>query len=195
MQSTMRRDVLRRWPLDHPWVFVITVHLVAGLLWLSGTLLLRQLAPDAVRYWDLGWGVWAAAFLAMLLVPAPFEPALLAAQGTAEEVVAVLATALGLSMAAAVAYLVGDLFRSSARRYERRSRVVRAILGATRRIRGNWVYAFFGVLLAVPGMIDSGVVYVFAILGLRLWPFLLAVFLSGVVRAILVLMAAKGLGL
>jgi membrane protein YqaA with SNARE-associated domain len=178
----------------HKWGIIVGAHVAAAFVWLLGNLVLRWAAPDVVRPWDLGWAVWGAAFSAAVILPTFFEPALLLATTAAENVLAILAASLGVTMGSGIVYLLGDTARARFERMRARWRWLDRSLEWTEHLSRPWAYLALGALLAIPGLVDSLALYIASLLGLRMWPFLATVFVATAVRSTLVVLAGEGLG-
>lgn len=172
--------------LTAKWRAVVAIHLAAALLWLSGELLLGLFAPERMRVWNLAWFMWLAGFTAAAWLPTLFEPVLFLAGTPLEKLLAILSVALGVTSGAAVVYLVGDTARATFDRRRSRWPAFDRFLCWTERLHAPWTYLLLGLLLAVPGLVDSLALYLAALLGLKLSWFLLTVLLATVIRGGLV---------
>ena len=176
-------------PEKHALVLLLVLATMA--VWLAGTAALRVLAPGLAQPWDLAWGLAGVAYVTTVGLPIPFEPALLAAKEGSGQVVAVLATAVAKTAGAATVFFLGGRMRQKLKAWEHRWRWVGTFLNATERFARRWSYAAFAAMMAAPFFPDTVPVYLFAVMNLKLAPFLAASFVGIAVRATLIVLFGR----
>lgn len=163
-------------------------------VWMVGAALLLELAPGLGAAWSLAFTLYFAALGTNLFLPIPMEPLALAAVGTLGTGVTVFASAAGKAAGAWIIYALGAALRRGVRRLEERSATTRRVMAAAERFARRFGYAALGAMLAVPfSPFDIVPVYLFSGLGLRLAPFLAAVFVGFGLRLLAVLWLGEAL--
>lgn len=156
-------------------------------LWLVGLAVLGLTGSPRLDQWSVLWSLYLASLLTNLFVPIPIEPVALGASASVGALGAALACGAGKAVGAWIIYSLGPALRRGMARLEAGHPAARRILGAARRFTERFGYAALGVMIAVPfSPLDIVPVYLFSIMGLRLKPFLAAVFLGFALRVYVV---------
>jgi membrane protein DedA with SNARE-associated domain len=165
-------------------------------VWLVGLVATALSVPSWSVPWNLVFSLYFASLGTNLFLPIPVEPLALASLGTVGLGLTVVAAAAGKAVGAWIIYALGPTLRAGMARLEERSALTRRVMAAAERFARRFGYVALGAMLAVPfSPFDIIPVYLFSTMGLRLRPFLLAVFLGFTVRLGSVLLLGQALGL
>lgn len=182
MTSRQQRALLSLVLLSSAWV------------WLVGLGVLALAAPRLAGPWNLLSLLYLHALGTNLFVPVPVEPVAVGAAAVAGTGPAVAAGGLGKMVGAWIIFTLGPTLRGAMARLEARSRAVRRFLAAAEGSARRFGYVALGLMLAVPfSPFDIVPVYLFSGMGLRLGPFLLAVFLGFAARLLIVVLLGSAL--
>lgn len=155
--------------------------------WVAGLSLLAVVLPELSVAWNVFFTLYFASLGTNLFVPVPVEPLAVASLGSLGVAATVLACALGKTVGAWIIYVLGPVLRRAMVKLEEKSPVTRRVLRAAEGFARRYGYAALGAMLAVPfSPFDIIPVYLFAGLGLRVGPFLGAVFVGFAVRILAV---------
>lgn len=156
-------------------------------LWLLGQVALGLAGSRLADAWSVLWSLYFASLLTNLFVPVPIEAVALGASVAVGAPAVAVACGAGKAAGAWIVYALGPVLRRAMARQEARHALVRRILGAGQRSAARFGYLALGAMLAVPfSPFDIVPVYLFSIMGLRLKPFLAAVFLAFTLRVYVV---------
>ncbi|HEV8361681.1 MAG TPA: VTT domain-containing protein [Candidatus Thermoplasmatota archaeon] len=163
-------------------------------VWLVGLLGLALASPRLSVAWNVLFTLYFASMGTNLFLPIPVEPIALASVGTLGIWLVVLSSAAGKAAGAWIIYALGPALRAGVAKLEARSRLTRAFMARAERFARRFGYAALGLMLAVPfSPFDIVPVYLFSGMGLRLRPFLLAVFAGFALRLLAVLLLGQAL--
>jgi hypothetical protein len=165
------------------------VLLGSALLWAVGATVLGLAFPVLVAPWNAALLVYFHALTTNLFNPVPVEPTVLGASLVVGPVGAVAAGSFGKMVGAWVIFTLGPVLRKAAMKLESRSPKVTRFMERAEGFARRFGYVALGLMLAVPGSpFDIVPVYLFSVMGLKLAPFLAAVFFGYVVRLGLVVL-------
>lgn len=157
--------------------------------WLLGLTVLAVVTPNLAVAWNVLFTLYFAALGTNLFVPIPVEPLVVASVGSVGVAGAVLASGLGKAVGAWIIYTLGPVLRKAMANLEAKSAVTRRVMDKASAFAGRFGYAALGAMLAVPfSPFDIIPVYLFATLGLRVGPFLAAVFAGFSLRLLVVVL-------
>jgi len=158
-------------------------------LWFVVLTGLALAAPGLAVAWNVLCGLYFAALGTNLFLPIPLEPLALAARGTVGTWPAAAASGAGKMVGAWIIFSLGPFLRAGVGRLEAGSPTMRRVMARAERFARRFGSVALGALLAVPfSPFDIVPVYLFSTLGLRLRPFLAAVFLGFGARILAVLL-------
>jgi membrane protein DedA with SNARE-associated domain len=163
-------------------------------VWVAGLTVLAIVAPNASVGYNLLFTMYFAALSTNLFIPIPVEPLVLASVGSVGTVPAVLASGLGKAVGAWIIYTLGPVLRKGVAALEAKSPLTRKVMIRAEAFARRFGYAALGSMLALPfSPFDIIPVYLFSGLGLRLGPFLAAVFIGFSLRLFLVVLLGEAL--
>lgn len=179
----------------HKVALVLLVLLAGALLWGAGRVVLHLLgAPTAA--WDSAWTLAAGGFLGTAVLPfISYDPILFAVRDASGAPAAVLAASIGVTLGALVVWFIGGAVRGKLETWKTKAVWLRKVIGLLEKAARKGSYAALAVMAAIPFFPDSIPVYLFSMMGLRLGPFLGAVFLGTLVRSTIIVVFAQHLGL
>lgn len=156
-------------------------------LWIAGLTILALVWPGIANAWNVAFSLYFASLATNLFVPIPVEPLALASTGTLGAVGVAVACGLGKMVGAWIIYTLGPVLRKAMAKLEAGSLTTRRVMDRASRFARRYGYAALGAMLAVPfSPFDIIPVYLFATLGLRVGPFLAAVFIGFGLRVFVV---------
>lgn len=169
---------------------LLTLVLLSSLwVWLVGVTLLAVIAPLAVAPWNGALLVYFHALSTNLFNPLPVEATAVGAAAVIGPSATILAGGAGKAVGAWIIYTLGPLLRKAMLNLEAKSPLTKRVMLRAEAFARRFGYAALGLMLAVPGSpFDIVPVYLFSTLGLRLGPFLAAVFLGFALRLALVVL-------
>jgi hypothetical protein len=156
-------------------------------LWLVGLAGLSLAGSASLDEWSILWSLYFASLLTNLFLPVPIEAVALTASLSVGALGAALACGAGKAVGAWIIYSLGPVLRRAMARLEARSLLTRRILVGAQRFTARFGYLALLVMIAVPfSPLDIVPVYLFSVMGLRLKPFLAAIFLGFAARVYVV---------
>lgn len=162
--------------------------------WLLGLTILAVVTPGLAVAWNVLFSLYFAALSTNLFVPIPVEPLAVASVGTVGIAGSILACGFGKAVGAWIIYTLGPLLRKGMAKLEAKSAVTRRVMDKASVSAKRFGYAALGAMLAVPfSPFDIIPVYLFATLGLRVGPFLAAVFVGFSLRLFMVVALGEAL--
>ncbi|HUR62487.1 MAG TPA: VTT domain-containing protein [Candidatus Thermoplasmatota archaeon] len=160
----------------------------SAVLWLAGFLLLR-LFHIKTGAWNAVWGLAGISFLSAVLLPLPgaTTAALTAVKGNLFlGTLGVLGAAAGGTIAAALLMGLGGLGRRTLAKHSH-SKWRKKVLEWSKKAAQKWTYGGVFVLLCVPFIPRSPVLYAASLAELKPIPYLITVFAGTLVRNLIVL--------
>jgi hypothetical protein len=174
-------------------LLLFLVLLTAVWLWVVGLTALAFAGSRLTGAWSEAFTLFFASLATNLFIPIPIEPLALASAGDLGLWVAPAAGA-GKAVGAWIIFALGPVLRRAVGRLERDSRLTHRIMLRAERFARRFGYVALGLMLAIPfSPLDIIPVYLFSTLGLRLGPFLAAVFLGFALRILAVMLLVLGL--
>jgi membrane protein YqaA with SNARE-associated domain len=181
------------WWKEHPnvrlYVVVAATLFGSAILWLAGFLLLRFLHVRTGG-WNAVWGLGGISFLSAVLIPLPgaTSAALLAVRGNLFlGTLGVLGAALGGTLAALLLMGLGDLGRRTLQKHSTHSKWRKKVLEWSKKLAAKWTYGGVFVLLVIPFIPRSPVLYAASLAELKPVPYLSTVFAGTLIRNLIVL--------
>jgi len=152
-------------------------------LWLVGLAVLGLTGSSYADEWSVLFSLYFASLATNLFVPVPIEAVAFTASLSVGAAGAALACGAGKALGAWIIYTLGPTLRRGMARLEAQHLVVRRVLVGAQRFTVRFGYVALALMIAVPfSPLDIVPVYLFSIMGLRLKPFLAAIFVGFAAR-------------